>query len=450
MKVKNIAIIGAGITGLVTAFYLKKKGIPYTIFDKQNRTGGVIHTIKKDGFIYETGPNSGIISNSEVVELFDDLKDIITPYIANKVAGQRLIRKRENWHALPSGPVSAIKTPLFTLQDKFRILGEPFRKKGKDPDETLAKMVKRRLGKSFLDYAVDPFVLGIYAGDPAYLVPRYALPKLYNLEQNYGSFIRGAVRIKKERKKDLMMQKVTKEIFSFQDGLQSLTDTLSDIAGYDNIVLGATTLTVEKAKQGYLVCQNDEKIPFSGVVSTVPAGEIGNLFPFIGKKETDWFNSLQYARVIEIAVGFKKWEGMPLHAFGGLIPFIENSNILGILFMSSLFSGRAPEQGALFSVFMGGTRKAYLTQLNHREIKEVVATELLKMLQLEKFEPDLFEVMKHDQAIAQYGVNTGSVWQAITRVEKKFPGLVLAGSIRDGIGMADRIKQAKIIAGQIS
>jgi len=199
MKEKKVAIIGAGITGLVTAYYLKKAGIAFRIFEKTAHIGGVIETCEKDGFVYERGPNSGVLANVETVEFFESLGDHCKLEIADASSAKRLIWKGGKWHALPSGFVGGITTPLFSIKDKLRLLGEPFRKKGTDPNETLSRLVIRRMGQSFLDYAIDPFILGIYAGDPAYIVPKYALPKLYQLEQDYGSFIGGA--IKKSRKK---------------------------------------------------------------------------------------------------------------------------------------------------------------------------------------------------------------------------------------------------------
>ena len=182
----KVAIIGAGLTGLTTAFYLKKAGIRFCVFEKEKRVGGVIQTVSEDGFTYEKGPNSGVISFPETVELLEELASHCSLEIANQLAKKRLVWKGKKWHELPSGLWGGISTPLFSWYDKFRILGEPFRSKGTNPNERLDQLVLRRLGKSFLDYAVDPFVLGIYAGDPSWLVPRFALPKLYNLEQKYG------------------------------------------------------------------------------------------------------------------------------------------------------------------------------------------------------------------------------------------------------------------------
>ncbi len=443
---RKVAIIGAGITGLVIAFQLKKKGIPFTVFEKKNRSGGVIHTLSKEGFVYETGPVSGVISNPETASFFESIRDHIVPEAAGEAVRARLILKNGKWHPLPSGPLTAVTTPLFSISDKFRILLEPFRTRGDDPDETVAKMVKRRLGKSFLDYAVDPFISGIYAGNPENLVTRHALPKLYDLEQRYGSFIRGAARLKKERKGDVHWEKVTKQIFSFPGGLGSLTKRITQLAGEENFVYGTDDLTVEREKSGaYTVFTRGNSYSFTDVISTVPAPAIEQVFPFLDPKDTERINSLRYAAVAHVSVGFRKWDGIPLDAFGGLIPVREKRDILGVLFVSSLFNHRAPEGGALLSIFLGGTRRPQLAASDPEHIEKCVAQEFRSLMGIHRFSPDLFEVTRHPLAIAQYGTDTAERLEAIDRIEQVNKGLILAGSIRDGIGMADRIKQAFLV-----
>lgn len=439
---KRVAIIGAGITGLTTAFYLKKAGIPFTIFEKSDKIGGVMQSKTDGDFLYETGPNSGVISQAEMAELFEDLKGKCELEIANDASEKRLIWKNGRWEALPSGLISAVTTPLFTFTDKLRVLGEPFRKKGNNPNEDLASLVKRRLGQSFLDYAIDPFILGIYAGDPAYIVPKYALPKLYNLEQDYGSFIGGA--IKKSRKpKTEADKKASRKIFSTKGGLTNLISALTEEIGRENIL---TETEVEVLDNSFALIVKGEKEQFTNVIFTGTSTKLSTLMPFLQKDVLKPIESLQYAKVVEASIGFKNWSGRKLDAFGGLVPYREDKNILGVLFMSSLFKNRAPEGGALFTIFSGGMRKAYLTELTEDELKARIADDFKEMMDLKDFKPDLFELNYYNQAIAQYGADSEARLASISQIEKENPGLFLAGSMRDGVGIADRVKQAKDIA----
>ena len=200
----QVVIIGAGLTGLTTAYWLSKKGISVHVVEADTRIGGQIQTNHRNDYIYETGPTTGSVSTPEVAELMNDLAitsgGACVLETAPDSSKRRLIWKGNRFHDLPSSPVGGLTTPLFRWTDKLRILGEPWRKKGSDPDESVGSLARRRLGDSFVDYAVDPFISGVYAGNPETLVTRYALPKLYRLEQDYGSFIRGAIAKMKEPK----------------------------------------------------------------------------------------------------------------------------------------------------------------------------------------------------------------------------------------------------------
>ena len=449
MKAKEnikVAVIGAGLTGLTTAFYLKKAGIDVRVFEKADCAGGVIQTHHENGFTFESGPNTGVLGQPEAVELFENLKGDCELEVADEAAKARWIWKAGKWEPLPSGLTGGIKTPLFTFSDKLRLLGEPFRKKGTNPNETLKDLVLRRMGQSFLDYAVDPFILGIYSGDPAKIITKYALPKLYNLEQNYGSFIGGSIKKARQPKTD-WEKKATREIFSVKGGLGNLIKALVKNIGDENISLNCNSLSFEKTENGYQA--NNRNETFSHVISTVGAYELINLFPFADVEKIIQVNKLEYAKVVQVSVGFNKWNGVELKAFGGLVPFKENRDILGVLFLSSFLKNKAPQNGALLSVFLGGVRKPKIVDLKDDSIRILVEKELKEMMGLKEFKPDLLKIYRYQHAIPQYGIESEEKLNAISELEKVHPGLILAGNIRDGIGMADRIKQGKTLATQI-
>ncbi len=448
----DITIIGAGITGLTLAYHLKKAGVKVQIVEKSERTGGVIQTKTENGFIYETGPNTGVLSNPELVELFENLPDVNLE-TANKDSKNRWILKNNRFHAMPSGIISGLTTPLFSFYDKFRILGEPWRKPGTDPHENLANLVKRRMGKSFLNYAVDPFISGIYAGDPGKLIPKYALPKLYNLEQTYGSFIRGAIKKAKEPKSD-RDKKATKEVFSAQNGLENLTNALSKNIGSEFIHTNSQNTQIEPTERDFITTFTDAenkacKITSKRVVSTVAAPNLNAILPFLDSEKIKPITDLAYAKVVQVVFGFENWTGRKLNAFGGLIPSCEKRKTLGILFPSSIFKNRAPENGALLSIFIGGMRHPEAIDLSDEELFKLAKTEIAETLGENK-EPALKKVFRYRNAIPQYTIETPKRLEAIDEIEQKYPGLILAGNIRDGIGMADRVKQAVDLSEKLS
>lgn len=453
MKFDTI-IIGAGLTGLTTAFYLKKAGKKVLVIEKDNRVGGVIRTEHSNGFTFETGPNTGTLSHPEVVELFEELNGLCHLEKANPEAKRRLIWKGSQWHALPGGHdlLTAITTPLFTFKDKLRVLGEAWRPKGTNPHETLDSFVIRRLGKSFLDYAVDPFVSGVYAGDPRTLVPKYALPKLYNLEQNYGSFVKGSMAKHKEYHSE-RERKATKEVFSAKGGLEHLINSLEAQIGNENFVLNASETTVNPTENGYKVCavtpQQTYDYEAAQVITTVGAYALPQLLPFLSEQDLAPLVNLEYAKVIQVIVGYENWTGVDIKAFGGLVPTVEQKDILGVLFTSSFFENRAPQNGALLSIFIGGVKKPHLFNLTDDELKQLVDKHLKEMMKVNLADAAFVSINRYEHAIPQYTVTSGERFAAIERLQKTYPELVLAGNIRNGIGMADRIKQGKELTGII-
>jgi oxygen-dependent protoporphyrinogen oxidase len=444
---RDVVVIGAGITGLTTGWHLKKRALDFVVLEQSDRVGGVIRSVSEQGFLYEEGPNSGVVSNIEVVRLFEELVGDCTLEAANNHVKKRYVLKNGQWEALPGGFMAAVKTPLFSLKDKFRILLEPFRPAGKDPHETLAGLVKRRLGKSFLDYAIDPFIIGVYAGDPGRLVPKYALPKLYQLEQQYGSFVGGTIK-KQFQARSEDQKKVTRGVFSVKGGISSLTRTLAQKIGPDHIVLKANNIVIMPVEDFFEVSYLNEQgvkvtMVTKKVISTVGAHQLDSFLPFTDPQLRSRITALHYTRVLEVVVGFKEWKGMPLDAFGGLIPFAEHRDLLGVLFMSALFTDRAPEGGALFSIFMGGVRRPDIYLLKEDKVREIVQREFCDLMHLTDFDPDLFKIIWHAWAIPQYEADSGERFKAIEALEQQFPGLVIGGNLRDGIGMADRIQQAK-------
>lgn len=451
---KDVVIIGAGITGLTAGFYLKQRGYNVLLLEHTDRVGGQIRSFQKDGFTYESGPNTGVISYPEVAELFTALAPDCMLATAREEAKRRYIWKGDHFRELPAGLFSALATPLFSFTDKFRILGEPFRAKGTNPDESVAELAVRRLGKSYLDYAVDPFLSGVYAGDPTKLITRYALPKLYNLEQEYGGFIRGSI-AKARQPKTTRDRLATKQVFSAVGGMESLPKALAKQIGAENIILSTSEVRINPESKEWLISFSTDKGPASiqaqKVITTAGGYSLPELLPFIPKGEMAKINNLRYAPIVQIAVGIRDTGKLKFNAFGGLVPTREKKDVLGILFPSACFTDRAPESGALFSFFIGGVQHPELTQLTDEELETLVIRNLRDMLKFPNgTKPDMLHIFRHPRAIPQYEINSGERFRTIEAIQQQYPGLYLSGNIKGGIGMADRIRQGTELGKTIS
>lgn len=444
-----IVIIGGGLTGLSLASQLDMEGVPFLLLESKARLGGQVCTLKEGGFTFEVGPNTGTVSTPEVIELFEYAAPEATLEEASSDANDRWVWKGDRFHSIPNGLWSGLTTPLYSFRDKLRVPFEPFRKRGTDPNESVGALAERRLGKSIVEYSVDPFVGGVYAGDPYMLVTRLALPKLYNLEQMYGSFVKGAMHKAKEPKSE-RDKKATKKIFSAEGGLEELIKAVAKkIVRTGKVELCSRDISIVPVAEGWVTQYTDSegvrrKVLSKRVVTTVRADILPALFEQEIAAKLGRVATLPYAPVTEVCVGFDHLPNIPRAAFGALVPSKEQRDVLGILFPSSCFRGRTPyPDGALFTIFMGGIRNRELVEGTTPQFQEELAlAELYSMMKIpHEVRPDMVHVAHYPKAIPQYDLGTEERLQDIKAIESQYPGLHLAGGIRDGIGMANRITQ---------
>src|SRR5215472_1323892 len=227
LTMSSVAIIGAGITGLTAAFYLKRKGVDVTVYEASPRAGGVIRSHVADGYLAEFGPNTILETSPRISQLVRDAgleSRRLDP--APGVEARYVVRYRRPIE-MPGSVPGFFTTRLFSAKAKLAVMREPFVPRRRDgKEESIAEFVVRRLGQEFLDHAIDALVAGVYAGDPYKLSVSQAFPKLVHLEERYGSLIKGQILGARERKKRGEVAKDRAPKFSFDEGLQVLPETL--------------------------------------------------------------------------------------------------------------------------------------------------------------------------------------------------------------------------------
>src|SRR5688572_16029965 len=250
---KSLAVIGGGITGLVAAFYLRRKGVPVTVYESSGRVGGVIQSLRRDGYLAEFGPNTILETSRKIGQLIRDAGLESSKLDPDPMAGARYVVRYRRPVEMPGKPLGFFTTELFSLKAKLAVLREPFVPRRRDGvEESIAQFVVRRFNQEFLDHAIDALVAGIYAGDPYNLSVTHAFPKLKALEDNYGSMIKGQIFGACERKKRGEVAKDRAPKFSFDDGLQVLPDTLATQLG-DAVKLNAAVTKLTRASNGWRV-----------------------------------------------------------------------------------------------------------------------------------------------------------------------------------------------------
>ena len=429
---QKVAIIGAGITGLVSAFELKQRGVDSTIFEASNRVGGVIETLHQEGFLIECGPNSILDTHPKIGQLISAARLTKQKLPANPTSKNRFIVRDSQPIALPSSPPALISSKAFSTKAKLRLLREPFIRSKSNESESLADFVLRRLGQEFLDYAINPFVGGVYAGDPAKLSTALAFPKLYALEQQHGSLIKGAVKGAKARKKRAETASKDAKMFTFDRGMDVLPLRLAEALG-DAVKLNHPIAGFERAENGMWRVGSEE---FSDVVLAIPAHLMPKLaVPF----DLSSFSEIYYPPVASLSFGFNKDQFRhPLDGFGMLIPKVENRYALGALFPSSIFSGRAPDGQVLLTVFIGGAMAPEKTLMSEDAMVEHTLKDLTDLLGLSG-KPLYQHCSIYPKAIPQYEVGYSSYLEHMRQIEENNQGVHFVGHYRDGISVGNSI-----------
>jgi len=446
---KNIVIIGAGITGLATAHWLRKDGYDVTIIEANSEVGGSMISEKENGYLIDFGPNSGLETSPLIKVLVDDLNLGEQFIYGNKVGNKRYILRDDKLHVLPTSLKDFLSTKLFSVKAKFRLGLEPFIGKSEDGyNQSITEFVTRRLGREFLDYAINPFVAGVYAGNPDKLSVKSAFPKLYRLEEIYGGLIKGTIKGARERKKSGEESKQSAAMFSFVDGMVTLPKAIHAEFG-DKVLLNSKVVSVDKVNDKYQITyvqsNAESKVEADLVISTAPSYIAANFFSKIDSELSNHLNNIYYPPVMVLYLGYDKKDiGQPLDGFGYLIPSNEKKKYLGALWSSVIFDNRAPEGKAAFTIFIGGARSPELFSNDNTKLIDDVIKEFETLMNITgKHEFKKFKLWK--KAIPQYNIGYVEHENYSKEFEQKHPGIILGGNYIGGISVGDCIKNSEVL-----
>ena len=434
---KSVAIIGAGITGLTTAFYLKRKGVAVTIYEVGNRVGGVIQSLRKNGYLAEFGPNTLLETSPKISQLVRDAGLQSRRLDPDAAAEARFVVRYKRPIEMPASPVGFLSTELFSIKAKLAVLREPFIPARRDGvEESIGQFVVRRFNQEFLDHAIDALVAGIYAGDPNKLSVTHAFPKLKALEENYGSMIKGQLFGARERKKRGEVAKDRAPKFSFDEGLQVLPDTLSTQLG-DSVKLNTPATKLTRSADDWVVATPSGEMRHSAVIYCGTAFKLAELK--IEGVDLSMFSEIRHPPVASVVLGFRREDvEHPCNGFGMLIPKIEGFKILGTIFSSALFPNRAPAGHLTLTTYVGGERYPELATLPQDKLVSLVCDDLRVLLGV-RSEPTFQHVVVYPRAIPQYNVGYGRFKELLTQIEADQQGLFFAGHFRDGVSLSDSI-----------
>jgi oxygen-dependent protoporphyrinogen oxidase len=470
---KSVAVIGAGISGLTAAFYVKKfaqeagEEVDVTLLEASNRTGGKIRSEHYKGYVIEAGSNGFLDNKPWTLELCDDLGISSRLMPSKDIARRRFIYIDGRLRELPASAVGFLFSDILSWKGKLRMALEPFTKPAKEEDETIASFVRRHLGEEALRKLVAPMVSGVFAGDPYKMSLKSAFPVMAALEkEGNGSLMRAALkRMKKakEMKKKLAeAEKQGKRVYkpgsaagpggvltSFPEGIEYLTQTLASRLE-DKLLLGKEAASIERSEGGYVVhLAKRGSVACDAVVVAAPAYAAASMLESLDAKVAEELRGIPYTKLAVVAFGYERSEiKHDLNGFGFLVPHEEGKTILGCLWDSSMFDNRAPEGKALLRMMVGGARAEEKALLSDEELIEACRRDLRDTMGIDA-EPEMVRIYRHQRAIPQYLVGHAARLERIEARLRDFPGVVLTGNAYRGVGINDCVRQAKEAAKQV-
>lgn len=446
---KKIVILGSGISGLTTAYWLYKEGYDFTILESKPEPGGAMETLHNHNFLVDFGPNSGLETTPLISQIVKEIGLSDEMVYANENSNKRYILRDGALHALPMSPTALIKTRLFSSTAKFRLMAEPFIGKSEDGYyQTIAQFVERRLGKEFLDYAIDPFVSGVSAGDPYKLSVKSAFPKLYRLEEMYGGLIKGMIKGAKERKQRKEQSKQNAKMFSFVNGMQIFPKTIAGLFP-ERIIYNSAVNLITKTAGGYKISYSNNgtsnEIECSVILSTMPAYSLSPSVENLDAGLSKHLNEIYYPPVMVLYLGYeKKSIGQPLDGFGYLIPSKERRNYLGAIWSSTIFPNRTHKSDdASFTLFVGGARRPELFDIPVNDLIRMVTSEFNNDMKITGTAIYInYKIWQ--KAIPQYNIGYIEHENYFDKFEKENSGFFLSGNYRGGIAVGDCVKNSEI------
>jgi protoporphyrinogen/coproporphyrinogen III oxidase len=441
-------VVGGGISGLVCAYALRKAGIDAELVEASPRPGGVINSVSREGFLLELGPQS-FSGTAALRQLCSEL-GISDQLLEAPPHAPRYVLVDGKLQPVPMSPPAFFMSSLINASTKWALVHDIFGKSvPPDGDESVAAFVRRKFTPQLLDRLVGPFVSGVYAGDPERLSIRSAFPQLHEAEKTAGSIVRGMMRLAKAKKGP--GERAT--LNTFREGNEAIVRALADKLG-PSLRTGVRVSEISRQNNGSFDVRfeghgPEESVSVKSLIFATPTDVTGRLLTQMDPSFESPVTSVEYAAVAVVSLGYRKNDvGHSLSGFGFLVPRSAGLRVLGTVWNSSLFPGRAPEGYALLTSFVGGATDPGAAKLNQQELSSLVHREISPLLSI-KSDPVFSNVTVWPRALPQYNLGHGDRLSAISQRLAQFPGIRLIGNYLRGPAIGSCVDRALAVTEEI-
>ena len=463
---KNIVIIGGGITGLATAFYLQQyadAAIDTTVIESSSRLGGKILSAHQDGFTIECGPDSFITQKPAAITLCRDL-GLADQLIGSSIGKPTYVWNRGDLHPLPEGMMLMaptmmlpfLRSRLISWRGKLRMgLELLVPRREEEGDESLASFTRRRLGAEALEKIAAPLMAGIFAADPERLGLQSTFPMFLEMEKQHGSLLRGILKRNRAKARNPVpggsKPKPSPMFITLRGGLEQLVDALVARLKPETVLLNRKVVSVNRVLDRYQIDLHDgTRLWADEIVFATPADITADLIRGLDPVLAFKLRGIRYVSTATVSLAFQRSDlKTPLHGTGFLVPHDAKRRITACSWSSQKFSHRAPDDCELIRVFIGGARAEFLAEQDDATLIQIAREELRVIMGIDA-EPVLAKAYRWSKANPQYDVGHGTRIAEIERIAGWHPGLHLAGAAYHGAGIPDCVSSGMNTATKIA
>lgn len=427
IKKTKYLVIGGGISGSSTAVFLSKKTNDFILVESQNKLGGVIKTDVIDGYTCENGPNTILMNNDIIKSLIKDLNLHSQVVFANKNVNNKYFLHKKKILKLPSSFFSFLNTSLISFNDKIKVIINFLY--FKRSYLFVYDYFKNNFSKKFHDNIIEPFLNGIYAGDTRKMSLEHAMPKFYEIQKNYKSFLQYLL-INKKNKKSLP--------FSIKGGFEKIFDKVY-LKLNKNILLNHEVSHVKYLNNEYMVSfKNKNIIIAKQIIFTIELNQVFKLLNHYPKKR--FINLYNPIDVFHFGISESNI-GKKINGFGLLSKKSEQKSILGILFNSDIFPHVSPSKYKLYTILVGGEKQSNICNKPIEKVLQLVEQEFKDLFDIKQI--DFKKHFRWKKAIPKYNYNLlKRIDDEISLLNEKYRNIYLNGNYINGVSVSNCISNS--------
>lgn len=458
MHTCDVVVVGAGISGMSAAYTLFKRGLDVLVVEAGDEVGGSMKSVTTpEGYVFDCGPNTLATRDARMWADITDLGLAERMVVSGRAGKRRYFLKDGQPLEIPNDPIGLVRMGHMSMQGKLRVLREPFMARATGPDDSVKNFFDRRIGPEIMERMIDPFVAGVYSGDPSKMSIKAVFPSLWEAEQRGGSIVKGMLSGRKDApkaKEAVKAPKMKSITFNFKGGIAEWPKTIARVLGPQRVWRRARVSDVfHEGGVWRLVVERDgpaETIEANAVIMATPAYAAADLVSSLDAEAAAALKGIPYSSMAVINMGYRRSQvSHPLDGFGVLAPSCENRNFLGILWASSLFPPFAPSERVSIINMMGGSLRPIREEQTREELIAQALADNEAVIGA-KGTPEAVNFTRWPRALPQYNFGHLDRIAALERLEQARPGIYFIGSYRGGVGVPKCWKNAVALADKVA